>query len=54
MVVMHLGGNLRSKFQEFAQRNDGKVEIESTAQKRLNAYYEKKRNCPATCHSRNG
>ena len=43
LAANRLGGSLRSKFQSFAAREDGKVEVSSAAQKHLNKYYKRKR-----------
>lgn len=43
IVAQQLSGNLRAAFLNFAARGDGKVELATAAQQKLNAYYTKKR-----------
>lgn len=43
LAAQKLGENLRATFSNFAARGDGKVELATAAQQKLNAYYTKKR-----------
>lgn len=47
MVLKYVNGEVKQKFQEFAARGDGRVELESQAAEKLAAYYEKKREAHA-------
>lgn len=43
MILPYVTGEVRSQFEKFALRNDGKVELDKKSSEKLSKYYEKKR-----------